>query len=67
MFQYPDDPGMHNMAPGTYGQGDRYTRVTYRDNPSFCSRVRDSLIGILVGLVLLVAASGMLFYNEVGN
>jgi hypothetical protein len=59
-FQYPDDPGMHNNR-----QGDQYTRVTYRDNPGFCERVKNSLVGIVVGLVLIVVASGLLFWNEV--
>ena len=49
---------------GGYGQG-AYTRVTYRDNPSFCSRVRDSLVGIVVGLAMLAGATALLFYNEV--
>ena len=59
---------MHNQG-GYYGNEGDYsrgrTRVTYRENPSFCRRVRDSCVGILVGLLLLTAATAALFYNEV--
>lgn len=45
-------------------QPSEYTRVTYRDNPSFCERVRKSLLAIVVGLILLCGAVGLLFWNE---
>ncbi|KAL5015390.1 hypothetical protein ScPMuIL_009660 [Solemya velum] len=54
---YPGDPGMHNM-------GDHNTRVDYRSNPGFLTRVGNSLVGIVVGVGLLVVASGLLFWNE---
>lgn len=55
---FPDDPGyMPNM-------GDSHTRVTYRRNPNFLERVGNSLVGVLVGLAMLLAASALLFWNE---
>lgn len=42
-----------------------HTRVTYRRNPGFLERIGQSLIGILVGIVLLIVASCLLFWNEV--
>ncbi|OWF55861.1 Transmembrane protein 43 [Mizuhopecten yessoensis] len=54
---YPDDPGLHNM-------NDRHTRTTYRRNATFLERVGNSCAGILIGIVLLVVASGLLFWNE---
>ncbi|KAK7486518.1 hypothetical protein BaRGS_00022184 [Batillaria attramentaria] len=56
---YPDDPGMHNP----HGR-DMYTNVTYRQNPGFCERVRNSLVAIVVGIVLLVVSCCLLFWNE---
>ena len=50
---------MHNA------QGDRFTRVTYRENPGFFQRVKQSLFGIIVGLVLIIVSSVLLFWNEV--
>ncbi|XP_056001007.1 transmembrane protein 43-like isoform X2 [Ostrea edulis] len=41
-----------------------HTRVTYRRNPGFLERIGQSLIGILVGIVLLIVASCLLFWNE---
>ncbi|XP_033745885.1 transmembrane protein 43-like [Pecten maximus] len=55
---YPDDPGMHNMS------NDRHTRTTFRGNPTFFERVGNSCAGILIGIVLLIVASGLLFFNE---
>lgn len=43
------------------------TRVTYQRNPNFLERVGGSLVGILVGIVLLVVGSGLLFWNEVNK
>ncbi|XP_045165127.2 transmembrane protein 43-like [Mercenaria mercenaria] len=40
------------------------TRVTYQRNPGFFERIGGSLVGILVGLVLLVVGSCLLFWNE---
>lgn len=57
--RYPDDPGMHNQ-----GGRDAYTNVTYRHNPNFCERVKNSLVAIVVGIVLLFGACGLLFWNE---
>lgn len=45
--------------------GDSHTRVSYRRNPNFFERIGNSLVGILVGIALLVVASGLLFWNEV--
>ncbi|XP_071123741.1 transmembrane protein 43-like [Mytilus edulis] len=56
--QYPDAPG-----PGS-SMGDSHTRVSYRRNPNFFERIGNSLVGILVGIALLVVASGLLFWNE---
>lgn len=39
--------------------------MSYQRNPGFCDKVGSSLVGILVGLVLLVVGSGLLFWNEV--
>ncbi|KAK3101722.1 hypothetical protein FSP39_005826 [Pinctada imbricata] len=41
-----------------------HTRVTYRRNPGFLERVGNSLVGILVGIVLLIGSSALLFWNE---
>ncbi|XP_070191992.1 transmembrane protein 43-like isoform X2 [Littorina saxatilis] len=49
---------MHN--PHT----DTYTSVSYRHNLGFCERVKQSLVAIVVGVILLVVASGLLFWNE---
>ncbi|XP_064605666.1 transmembrane protein 43-like [Liolophura sinensis] len=54
---YPNDPGMHNNM-------DSHTRTSYRRNPTFFERVGSSLFGILAGIALLVAGSGLLFWNE---
>ncbi|XP_041349268.1 transmembrane protein 43-like [Gigantopelta aegis] len=56
--QYPGDPGMHNMG------GNSHTRVSYRHNPTFFERIGNSLVGILVGLVILTGASCLVFWNE---
>ncbi|XP_064632342.1 transmembrane protein 43-like [Lineus longissimus] len=58
---YPGDPGMHNM---NMGDADSTTRVSYRNNPGFLQRISDSLMGIGVGLVLIVVACGLLYWNE---
>lgn len=55
--RFPDDPGQH------VGE-DTYRQTTYRTNPSFCDRVRSSLVAIIVGIGLLTAASGLIFWNE---
>lgn len=55
---YPDDPGIHNMS------GDRHTRTTFTRNSTFFERVGNSCVGILVGIVLIIVASVLLFYNE---
>lgn len=39
-------------------------RVSYQRNPNFLERIGSSLAGILVGLVLLLISSGLLFWNE---
>lgn len=57
-LQYPNDPGMHNSM-------DSHMRTSYRHNPTFFERVGSSLFGILTGIALLVAGSGLLFWNEV--
>ena len=44
-----------------------YTNVTYRRNPGFFERVSQSLFGIIIGLVLMLVASGLLFWNEVSH
>lgn len=44
--------------------GDSHTRVSYRRNPNFCERIGNSLVGILVGIVLLFVACALLFWNE---
>ncbi|XP_076439351.1 transmembrane protein 43-like isoform X1 [Babylonia areolata] len=56
--EYPDDPGMHNPHHNTY------TNVTYRQNPSFCERVKQSLVAVVIGLLLIFVASVLLFWNE---
>lgn len=56
--RYPDDPGMHNPS------SDNNTRVTYHDNPGFCERVQKSLFGIVIGLLLILVSSCLLFWNE---
>lgn len=38
--------------------------MTYQQNPGFLQRIGSSLAGVLVGLALLVLASGLLFWNE---
>ncbi|ESO82553.1 hypothetical protein LOTGIDRAFT_134414 [Lottia gigantea] len=49
---------MHN------NYGNSHTRVTYRRNASFCERIQNSLVAFVVGLGLLVASSGLLYWNE---
>ena len=44
---------------------DRHTRVSYERNPGFLERIGGSLVGILVGLVLITAGCVLLFWNEV--
>jgi hypothetical protein len=58
-LQYPDAPSSGS------NMGDSHTRVTYRRNATFCERIGNSLMGILVGIALLVIASVLLFWNEV--
>ena len=41
------------------------THVSYQTNPNFCERIGSSLAGILVGIVFLVLATGLVFWNEV--
>ncbi|XP_071082598.1 transmembrane protein 43-like [Haliotis cracherodii] len=55
---YPDAPGMHNMP------GNSHTSTTYRRNPNFCERIGNSLVGIVVGFILIFVASWLLFWNE---
>lgn len=55
---YPDAPGAGSSM------GDSHTRTTYRRNATFCERIGQSLVGILVGLLLLGVASFLLFWNE---
>lgn len=43
---------------------DRHTQVRYERNPGFLERVGSSLVGILVGLVLIVAGCVLIFWNE---
>ena len=45
---------------------DRHTRVSYERNRGFLERIGGSLVGILVGLVLITAGCVLLFWNEVG-
>ena len=51
---------LHNM-------GDSHTRVNYRQNAGFLERIGNSLVGILIGTVILIVASGLLFWNEVNT
>lgn len=43
---------------------DSHTRVRYERNPGFLERVGGSLVAILVGLVLILVGSALLFWNE---
>ena len=52
-LQYPDAPGMHNMQMPV--------------RPSFCERIRKSLVAIFVGLILISVGCGVLFWNEVNK
>ena len=52
---------MHNP------RSDTYTNVTYRQNPSFCERVQQSLVAVIIGVLLIVVASVLLFWNEVSE
>jgi len=60
MFQFPEDPGMHNMADAGSS-----TRVTYRKNPNFIERIGSSLAGIVVGIALIGVSCYLTFWNEV--
>ncbi|PVD25278.1 hypothetical protein C0Q70_15778 [Pomacea canaliculata] len=41
-----------------------YTNVKYRQNATFFERVKSSLVAILIGLMLILVASVLLFWNE---
>ncbi|XP_025107087.1 transmembrane protein 43-like [Pomacea canaliculata] len=56
--RFPDDPGMHVPHQETY------TNVKYRQNATFFERVKSSLVAILIGLMLILVASVLLFWNE---
>lgn len=43
---------------------DHHTRVRYERNPGFLERVGSSLVAIVVGLVLILVGSVLLFWNE---
>jgi len=42
-----------------------HTRVSYRREPNFLQRVGNSLVGSVIGVVLVAGACIMLFWNEV--
>ncbi|XP_078676822.1 transmembrane protein 43-like isoform X1 [Branchiostoma floridae x Branchiostoma belcheri] len=55
---YPDAPGMHTSGP------DSHTRVTYREQPGFLSRLKNSFFGAFFGFLLFCGAFPVLFWNE---
>ena len=42
-----------------------HTRVSYRREPNFLQRVGNSLVGSVIGVMLVAGACIMLFWNEV--
>ncbi|XP_072026248.1 transmembrane protein 43-like isoform X2 [Amphiura filiformis] len=60
--RYPDDPGMHNV--GGFQDGDKYTKVSYKENPSLLDRISQTFAGGLLGLGIFVVSFFILFANE---
>ena len=58
---------MHNSPPSYYDgmKTDSHTRVTYRRNAGYFERVGTSFCGALTGILLLLSAFPLLFWNEV--
>lgn len=56
---YPGPPG-YSAGPSA-----GHVRVTYRRTPNFLERVGGSVVGSLVGGLLIMGACFLLFLNEV--
>ena len=61
--QNPNAPGMHNTVP----VHDRHVRVSYQDKPGFLQRIQGSFWATLFGIVLVLSAFPVLYWNEVSN
>ncbi|KXJ16239.1 transmembrane protein 43 isoform X1 [Exaiptasia diaphana] len=57
---HPDDPGMHIRDQFT----DSHTRVAYKSNPGFLDRIQSSCGATLFGIVLVIVAFPVLYWNE---
>ncbi|XP_031566378.1 transmembrane protein 43-like [Actinia tenebrosa] len=56
---HPNDPGMHINS-----DSDSHTRLTYKDNPGFLDRLQSSCGATVFGILLVIFAFPVLYWNE---